>query len=301
MNNQEIIVASCQKLALQWLDTASLGGYALIVSIAVAVILKVFAVIYMTGQLKGEYQKNSKASLPKWIKNIANQNNFPLEKIIIDQKNRHESAFTLGFYSPIIIINKKMLKNYTKKQTEAIVLHEIYHSKKFHALAIAVTNLISETLFFLPIIKGMATQFANFCEQSADKFVITRQKTNQHLLGALKNTLLDQKDAEFRFAHIAIANFATKNVENRITAIKEKKFVLGFPDLKQHLATIAIVSIFGVLIVSGQKIEASVSMLPNTTDEKISESCNIWQCASSCFASNTKTELFTPNKNQSEL
>jgi len=300
MNSPEIVAASCQRLALQWLDTLSIGGTALVLSIGVAIILKILAVSYLTKQLKTEYERSgdsNNSKLPEWLTKISEANNFPASKIFIDSKNQNSGTFTLGFFNPLIVISQKTLKNSTRKQSGAIILHEIYHAKRFHALTIASANMIAEILFFLPIIKGMAAQFSNYCEQSADKFVISKQKTNRYLLEALKNALSDfSKESKNTAVVVVLAAFAAENIENRITAIKEKRFVLGFPEIKQHLITVTILVLFGVLAVSSQKIEASVSK--NLYQQETPGSCSIWQCASSCFS---KSSYSTPNKNHSEF
>jgi hypothetical protein len=90
--------------------------------------------------------------------------------------------------------------------------------------------------------------------------------------------------------------FGATSVENRITAIKERRFVLNRPGSAQLVITILMILTVGFLTISRQQIKASIDLSLET--ESTQSQCNVIQCASRCFA---KIENYSPSTLQSEL
>lgn len=301
MNNAEIIANSCQRLASQWLDTLNGGKLILWSTVLGAVFLKLLVIYYLNKKTQLEYvsanNSGRESRLPKWLVELANHHQFPTKRIFIDTTKNDYQAFSAGLLQTFVVINQKVLQSSSRKQAEAVVLHELYHAKKLHNLKIALFNLLAEILFFLPIVKALADQFANHCEQTADQFVADQQKTNKYILESLKNALAYSLPNSLNTNLTLVTTaFGTANVENRITALKEKRFIINYPEKKLYFLTLITITFIGALSLSKQKIEASTQVSIDPTSPI--SSCNVWQCASKCLADHS---LDKPAENQSKL
>lgn len=291
MNNYEIVAASCQQLALHWLDTLKWGGGAMLATLIFIFSLKTFASFYLT---RKKYQEifenpdNQTKKLPAKLQKIAKKHNFDQNFIKITSEAL-PTAYTIGFFRPNIAISMSLLKSTTTKQLEAIVLHEIFHARKKHPIIMALINFATDLLFFLPISKQIAIMFEQYFEQSADKFASQTQGTNKYLLESLKTLLSPGSYIN------AISYFAGQSVEMRISAIKQGKFVLGrFSKLKIILSLVFVAGVF-LISSSQQKISASINY---DLESEIASNCDLIQCASNCFRLENN---YSPYLTQSEL
>ena len=95
------------------------------------------------------------------------------EFLVVNAKN--DTAFTIGVFSPKVVVSSLLIDKFTQDELESIVLHEIYHKQNWHGLILVLGNLVSSSLFFLPVIYELVNKMKNSFERQADRFAIQTQ------------------------------------------------------------------------------------------------------------------------------
>lgn len=102
-------------------------------------------------------------------------------------------AITIGWIHPKIIISDKLIAKLSKKELEAVILHETYHLKRRHPLLLVIAEIVSSSLFFIPIIKDLTWNLKVILEREADIFTAKKQKGNYYLNLALEKVTAQDK------------------------------------------------------------------------------------------------------------
>lgn len=132
---------------------------------------------------------------------------------IID--NQELTAYTIGLINPCIVISTALVQKMSRKQLEAVILHELYHVRNRHVLWLLTSRTISALLFFIPLVGLLAQRLKIQFELSADEFVIKKQKTKIHLRHSLALNL--------QYVGGVIPHFATSPIEKRIKVLMSEK------------------------------------------------------------------------------
>lgn len=109
-----------------------------------------------------------------------------LEDRLIVVHAKTDLAFTIGWLNPKIIISDHLVSKLNKKELEAVILHETHHLKRRHPILLATSEIISASLFFIPILRDLARNLKIVLEKEADDFVIRKQKGDTYLNLALE-------------------------------------------------------------------------------------------------------------------
>ena len=123
-------------------------------------------------------------SIPKKLKIILDRNDINQDLLII-VKDEKEYALTIDWFSPKIVVSSNLIDMLSRKQLEAVILHEYYHLTNKHPLLLITSEIFSSSLPLLPVLRDLTRKLRTVLEQEADKFVYSQQKTVKHLNLAL--------------------------------------------------------------------------------------------------------------------
>jgi len=102
---------------------------------------------------------------------------------VVNKNTKH--AFSFGLKSNKIVISKGLIDQLSLSQLEAVILHEKYHIENKHPLLLVVSEILSSTLFFLPMMKEVSRKMRAILEREADLFAQSIQGSDAHLKVAL--------------------------------------------------------------------------------------------------------------------
>jgi bla regulator protein blaR1 len=86
-----------------------------------------------------------------------------------------KSPVTIGYLKPIILLPVAALSQLSTQQTEAVLLHELSHIKRYDYFINLVTKLIQTVLYFNPFVKAFSKIIETEREKSCDETVIQFQ------------------------------------------------------------------------------------------------------------------------------
>lgn len=110
------------------------------------------------------------------------------EKVIL-VKERKLYSFCSGIFRPKIILSTALLRTLSKKELEAVLLHEQSHMLMRDPLKVLLGKTVSSMFFFLPIFKELYKNIEATNELLADQWTMRSQKNSLFLRHALKKIL----------------------------------------------------------------------------------------------------------------
>ncbi|MCL4353948.1 M56 family metallopeptidase [Patescibacteria group bacterium] len=127
-------------------------------------------------------------------------------------------AFSLGVFNPKIYLSTQLVKDMTRSEMEAIVLHEKQHIVGKDNLLLLLLSLLKTALFFLPVVSDFANNVEIQKEISADQIVAkeTGEKTN--IISALRKII--ESKPSYVYANAFSESFS---IEPRIRSLVGKK------------------------------------------------------------------------------
>ena len=189
---------------------------------------------------------------------------FLWNKLIVVDYDR-DLAITIGLRNPKIIISTCLIKKLSEKELEAVLLHEYYHLQNSHPLILIVSEILSSSMFFVPVIRELTKNLRTVVEREADKFVLSYQKTNRYL-----DLALEKVSNPGRFA--VFPSFTRRN-EYRV---KKSSFVIS---------TLVILSGIFLFLMPTQ------SHAIYDSNEYLSSNCGSNQCSGHCHM----VQMMTPS------
>ncbi len=203
----EHFLETCKVIASSFLSTgAHYVGFiltALVLVITLGLFLKtLFSYIKTKIKLRNLLQKQT-FYLPKKLRIILVKNDIQKDSVIVVE-DRNDYALTIDWFTPKIVISSHMIEKLSRKQVEAVVLHEFYHLKNKHPLLLIVSEILSSSLSLLPILKEITAKMRTVLEKEADRYVFRQQNTTKHL-----NFALEMVSSKNRFK--IYPNFSKRN------------------------------------------------------------------------------------------
>lgn len=181
-------IETCQQLATTFFSSGThfIGLVLVILTALVAVIFcakTLFSLVKAQRKIKNLlfYKSNS---IPSKLQNILEKVGLKEDKVVVI-KRQSSHAFSFGTRSQIIVLSDGLINKLTSRQLEAVVLHEKYHLESKHSLLLILSEIISSTLFFLPLVKEINKKMKIVFEKQADAFAISIQGNDFHLTKAL--------------------------------------------------------------------------------------------------------------------
>lgn len=112
-------------------------------------------------------------------------------------------AFCYGWVRPRICISTGALAGLRKREVAALILHEYHHLLRRDPLKTAVSRVLANAFFFLPIVRALHEQYMLAKEIDADLYALHTQGSEQPLLAALYKLLLKQPG--YKLSALAVA------------------------------------------------------------------------------------------------
>jgi beta-lactamase regulating signal transducer with metallopeptidase domain len=222
-------------------------------------------------------EQNSVTILPKKLLKILVVNKIDTQLFIISLDSK-DIAVSVGIVSKKIILSLELVKKLSFKELEAVILHEYYHTKFHHSLFLLVSELITKTVFFIPVLQDFKTFLFLAMEKSADQYAVSCQKSNKYLKQAIKKVLMTDDYFEL------MPRFSYQEMDFRIDSLNlnKSKFALNYSRLLISFMSILIIFI----LTSGRQ-----SAMASAMEMKLS--CTFYNCIQECIT--------TEFNNQSEM
>ncbi|MFZ1721373.1 MAG: M56 family metallopeptidase [Microgenomates group bacterium] len=224
-----------------------------------------------------------KKTIPAKLAHLCSVHQIPLSLISCVSKNSN-IAFTAGIFSPSIYVSTSLINTLSKKQLEAVLLHEFHHLKRHDTRISVALSALRGMHVVVPFLKEIESYIKEKSERSADQFVINKQGTTRYVQQALQ--IVTAEDAlpmlGTRFAYDAISR---QKLFDKSVNTQQLKLTIS----SQKIAKTFIVGIFWVVVYSWHILQ------PATAYSLGSErtSCSFKDCVSTCVSNSFMTE----NKN----
>jgi len=171
-----------------------IGFLLIILTIFIAIVFFVkviFSYIKTKRKLSELLQKKAPKDNLKLLK-ILKKNKIKKDKVILIN-SKSDIALTADWLKPKIIISTGLMGKLNKKELESVILHEYYHLQGRHPLIVVISEILSSSLFFIPIFKDYTRKMRITLEKEADNFATGKQQSAKHLKLALVKIKAQQK------------------------------------------------------------------------------------------------------------
>lgn len=257
-----------------------LSSFVLLITVAgiSLTIIQTFRFILSHRQLSGRLQKTN--NLPGKLSYVIQKQHF--QNIPISIVSGRPTAFTIGLFQPRIVVSLSLVQKASSKQLEAVILHEYYHLKNRHLMWLLISRLVSSLFFFIPLIEYLAQQLKTQFELTADSYVVSKQKTRDHLCGSLALNL--------KYAGGVIPHFATTPIEKRVESLLSHKVSLDkMSKLRFSLSLFSISVMIGLALIQPNQITAAYHERSEAVC-KINDKCRNTDCSDQ---SSTDKQIFS--------
>lgn len=183
-------------------------------------------------------------------------------------------AFSIGFLKKNIILSSKLVEDFSIHELEAVILHELHHSKMNHSILLFFGELFAQTFFIFPVFCDLLELVKTEFEKSADAFAVQTQQTNKYVKASLKKMLQFGMPTDLAF----VPQFSLHVVEQRIDSLNA---VSTRPSARFRASRV----LFSLIALAGCISFHSFfvnSALARTMEEHIQ--CSFTECVRNCVA-----------------
>ncbi len=107
----------------------------------------------------------------------------PSVKMIADPRPQ---AFCAGYLRPAVYVSRRTVELLTEPELSAVLAHEYHHRRLRDPLRFAATRILSQALFFVPVLRPLCERYADLAELTADRAAVTASEGHKaHLASAL--------------------------------------------------------------------------------------------------------------------
>jgi hypothetical protein len=93
----------------------------------------------------------------------------PMVKVIPDLRPQ---AFCAGYLRPEVYVSRRTVELLSGRELDAVLAHEHHHRRVRDPLRIACGRVLSQALFFLPVLRPLCDRYADLAELSADRAAV---------------------------------------------------------------------------------------------------------------------------------
>lgn len=94
-------------------------------------------------------------------------------------------AFCAGYLRARVYVSTAALETLTRDELAAVLAHERHHATRRDPLRIFVIQVLSDALFFLPVLRRLRDRYATLAEVAADEAAVRRNRNPALLAAAL--------------------------------------------------------------------------------------------------------------------
>ena len=81
-------------------------------------------------------------------------------------------AFCAGYLRPRVYVSRRTVELLTEAELDAVLAHEHHHRRVRDPLRLAYARILSEALFFVPVLRSLSERYAELAELSADRAAV---------------------------------------------------------------------------------------------------------------------------------
>ena len=190
------------------------------------------------------------------LRNLINDCKFEYSitsKINIFENDLVKLSFTAGLTKPRIYLSSGLIKSLNQDELKAVIYHEMAHCQKRDPLRKFFVNFLTDSLFFLPIIKFFKNYIVSIQERNADNKASSFVNP-LHLASALIKVAKGNREVYSTIFSFKYSN----NIENRIKElIYGREISFKFPFKKLILSFVILILIFNIFLIPQFYIKAS--------------------------------------------
>lgn len=265
-------LTSCQFVAGQILETSAGSPLEYLSIIPVLLLLKLLLSL-SAQQLHLKDITHSVRRLPQKLSVLLITHAVPQHNLIVTKQPTLE-AYVIGVLRPKIVLSEFLVRNLSKKQLEAVFLHELFHLRNKHPLVFLLSNACSSVCWFLPIIKELSELIQTKCEIAADQFAVSSQGTHAYLVSALRSCLTTTEVAQKRWRPAAVPMLQARMLEQRIEMLLRSS--------KPKNDSISVTTIFTSTIVVGSLVVLAALKPTLSVSAQAPNKCTFAECVSQC-------------------
>jgi len=220
---------------------------------------------YIVTQKKLKSYKKEK-TIPDILKQILATNKLLSQSVVL-VKSDTLTAFTVGIRRPQIFVSSALCKKLSKKELEAVLLHELYHLQKKHPFWSFLLSLITKIFFFIPLVDYLVRQIKTEFELLADSFAIESQGSHSYLHAALIANIQTVD---------GVSNFAAYGLEQRVDTLTSQQFSTEKITTKQIIvSTLSISFMVTFSLLQPQRLQAQSDLSQNISCQEDKECVEI--------------------------
>jgi beta-lactamase regulating signal transducer with metallopeptidase domain len=141
-------------------------------------------------------------------------------KTIIVVKNDHALAFTMGYLNPSIVLSTGLIQMLEEDELKAVIEHESFHKNNHDPLKVFVLELISHSLWFIPLTKWCHQNYAIISEILADEYAVRKMGSELEVSKALLKLIKYQHSTK---SSPALVHFSGGSINFRLQQLVEPK------------------------------------------------------------------------------
>ncbi len=108
----------------------------------------------------------------KIVERLAKRFALPHQPLLIVSRRRPATAYSFGWWRPIITLGSECLSSLKADEIEAILAHELAHFKRGDNWRLLLAKTCRNLMFFNPMAYLVYAEFSEACEQSADDLAL---------------------------------------------------------------------------------------------------------------------------------
>ncbi len=276
------VVYICQKTFSNVIFTFShSGSLLLIILMAVVLLIGILTLTVQILKTRRYLKKNlsRKILMPAALRSITQQLNLDGKVSLLKDNNKF--SFCYGLFKPKICLSTGLLKDLTKIELKAVILHESYHLKNHDPLKILLGKTSAIMFFFIPLLRDIQKYYAFLKEIAADEEVI--RNGNKHSLISVLSKLMVSPSPKFAGV-AALVNI--NDLEKRILYLSGKQIKNTSKPSIANIFISVLVVVFSLMIINTPVYAV------NTNDDSSATSCKAEK-----EINFSKNMLYTPKDN----
>lgn len=249
--------------------------FSIALSLSVVFLLKCLFSAWKTQQRMREFAHHRLPSLPRYLTQLCHRHSIDTTQVTV-VKNQQPLAYAMGVFSQRIVLTTGLLKLLTKKELEAVLLHEKYHTLHRHGMMILCAEITASTLSFFPILHDTLHRMKASFELAADHYAQEIQGTGKYVYGAIMAMTNPQRLATSVSFTPA---FGVTVIEQRVQTLQHKALPTHLYSKKRLVCTVLSLFVLSTLVFFPTQQYASETV----TQTLDGQSCiHTLQCSAQC-------------------
>ena len=192
------------------------------------------------------------------------------------------TAFVVGIFRPVILVNASLLSGLTPAQLQQILVHELAHIFRFDPITQLLQRVVESILFFHPGIWWISREVSHLRELCCDDMA-ARTSTSAEFADTLLQCYQLQQSKTFPVPELALPAIGQKNqLVARIDALLDNETNSGLLAVRRRpsLSLIARLSLAAIFLLAAQTVLSSGSSAQSVaiqSDSDTQKTKSTWQ------------------------